>query len=223
MSPATNPRVRSVALLGALLLAGCIQAPPAPFPEASQRSFDGLYPLANVRVDAAWARPDIDLSAYDRILLDEVEIEFRPVDRSGSAFPLDAAQQARLGEVVRAAFLEELGRSEAFSLTTEPGPDVLVVRASLLDVVSRVPPESVLGADVYLESVGEATLSVELVDPENRSVLLRAVDRRAAGAPGRPFRASRVRNWQEVRTLADAWARRLRLGLDALHDRMTIE
>ena len=36
---------------------------------------------------------------------------------------------------------EELANSERFTLTDTPGPDVLILTGTLLDIVSLVPPE----------------------------------------------------------------------------------
>ena len=103
------------------------------------------------------------------------------------------------------------------------GPGVLIVRGGLLDVVSRAPPASLGRPDVYLESMGAATLVIELVDPETNTVLLRAIDRREVQGSGDSLPASAVTSWQEVRRLADDWAQRLREGLDSLDRRMTLD
>jgi len=52
---------------------------------------------------------------------------------------------------LREAFLKELGNVERFEIVTEPGPDVLMIKGAMLDVVSRVPPEP----------LGQATLLIE--------------------------------------------------------------
>jgi hypothetical protein len=199
---------------------------------SSVRTFDGLYPVENVRVTGVWARPDIDLTGYDRILLEGAGIQYRPVSASQRAgvptddsgiYPLNTGQKTRLAEAFSESFQRELSRSEHFSVTDEVGSDVLKVRAGLLDVVSRVPPESSSRSDLFLESLGEATLMIELVDAESGTVLLRAIDRQALRRPdGAPF-SDPVTSWQEVKRLADTWARRLREGLDGLYERMTLE
>ena len=86
----------------------------------------------------------------------------------------------------------------------------------MLDVVSFVPPEPVGRSDVYLRSVGEATLVVELRDSITNAILARSVDRRAAERPGQDLQWSNpVNNRAEVRRLARRWATRLRENLDA--------
>lgn len=113
------------------------------------------------------------------------------------------------------AFREELEQAEHFKIVDEPGPDVLLVRGGLLDVVSYVPPEPVARAEIYLTRVGEATLVVEMRDSQTGAILLRAVDRRAAEDEARGFsHSNRVSNTAEFRRLARAWGSIMREGLD---------
>jgi hypothetical protein len=71
---------------------------------------------------------------------------------------------------------------------------------------------------VFLSSVGEATLVLEVVDSMSGEVLFRAADRRAAERAGgtTPVRSNPATNWSEVRRLARTWGSRLREGLDSL-------
>jgi hypothetical protein len=212
-----------------LLGAGCATSAPTLTVSDTQPTHDGLYPIDNISIDAAWARPDFDLSPYRRIMLDAAGIQYRPASRSAhsdqgdQAFPLSEAQKARLGRELRHAFETELAKSERFELTDAPAPDVLMIRGSLYDVVSHVPPETAGRSAIYLRSVGEATLVIELVDSISNTVLVRAIDRRAAERHGQPTPSNSVSNWREVRVLAQYWARSLRTGLYALSDRLTLE
>ncbi len=199
----------------------------------AKRSFDGLYPFENTIVDRAWARADLDLGGYTKIKVEGAGIHYRPTSASANSrlatrrgretdFPIDANKRERLQAMVAEAFLNELGKLERFELTDQVGPDVLIVRGGLLDVVSRVPGNISARVDVYLASVGEATLILELVDSESNTVLVRAVDRRAADSQNRSFPSNSVSNWAEVRRLAAFWARLLRERLDELASAMTL-
>ena len=209
-----------------VMAGGCATAPPE-IDTGAAVTHDGLYPVRNTRADEAWARPGFDLSRYDKIMLEEAGIEYRPggesprttVDRSRSGGPYEVTeeQKGRLESVLMQAFHQELGRSEVFEIVNEPGPEVLLVRGSLLDVVSNVPPEPVGVTDIYLTSVGEASLVVELRDSVTNAILARAVDRRAAERPGGDlFESNRVTNTTEVRRLAQTWASVLRTRLEEL-------
>lgn len=219
--------------LAAFILTGCASQPSLDTSGAADRSFDGLYPFENTIVDRAWARADLDLAGYTKIRLESAGIQYRPTSataksrlsavRAGDAeFSLDAKQRARLRETVAEAFLKELQKVERFELTDQVGPEVLIVRGALLDVVSNVPPEPIGRGDIYLESVGEATLLLELIDSQTNTVLVRALDRREADSRGMPMASNTVTNWMEVRRLAQSWARLLRIRLDEIASAMTL-
>lgn len=211
--------------LAALAVFGCTSQPPTiDTSPGAEVTFDGLHRVNNARADEAWARPDLDLSGYSKVMLDHAGIEYRPGGESGRTsiartrggpYEVTEEQKVRLLSVVTEAFREELAASEQFELVDEPGPDVLLVRGALLDVVSNVPPEPVGRTDFYLTSVGEATLVIELRDSITNAILARAMDRRAAERPGRQlFEANRVTNTTEVRRLAQRWASLLRTRLE---------
>ena len=117
---------------------------------------------------------------------------------------------------MREAFLEELGKSKHFEIVSEPGPDVLLIRGGLLDVVSYVPPDPVgTRSSVYLSRVGEATLVLELRDSITEAILARAVDRRAAEKAGPSLQySSPVTNIADVRRVARTWGALLTERLD---------
>ena len=62
------------------------------------------------------------------------------------------------------AFLAELSKGEHFTIVTEVGPDVLLIRGSLIDVISKVPQEHGVRSDTFLSEVGQATLVFEIRD-----------------------------------------------------------
>lgn len=213
-------------LLLSLAVAGCATSPTLDSSAAAEVTFDGLYPVKGGTADQAWARPDADISQYSKIRLQAVGVEYRPGGESGRTytsrtsadhFEVTDEQRARFEAAINEAFREELARSEYFTLVDENGPDVLLIKGALLDVVSYVPPEPIGRGDVYLRRVGEATLVLEIRDSITQAILVRAVDRRAAErAGGELMRSDRVTNRAEARRLAKAWARMLRSRLDAL-------
>jgi len=206
-----------------LIIEGCSANPSRQAPDLDPNlTYDGLARVKNARVSAAWMRPDFNLDGYNKIMLVGAGIEYRPVRptprassaSSATAFPLTAEQKERLRTIVRDAFRTELAQSRNFQLVDEPGPDVLMIWGGLIDVVSFVPPDPVGRSNIYLNSVGEATLVIELRDSESNAVLVRIADRRAAQNVGPAMRSTSVTNWSEVQQLARAWATRLREGLD---------
>jgi len=182
-----------LALSFAVLFAGCTTTPTIDTAPDAELSYDGLYLVEHTRVDRAWARKDIDLSSHQKIMLQSAGIHYRPVkevsayaaSRGGkSEFPVPEQKKQELKEVLREGFLGELRKTERFEFVTEPGPDVLIVRGAQLDVLSHMPPERPGRTDVYLSSVGAATLVIELIDCQSEAVLVRTLDRRAAETVG---------------------------------------
>jgi uncharacterized protein DUF3313 len=226
----------SKVIAGVIILAAAGCSTPAVLNTSAdaERSYDGLYPFEHTVVDRAWARADIDLSGYTKIKLEGTGIQYRATSsaansglaaaqRSVTSFPIDAKNRERLRQTFADAFVNELKKSKYFELTEEVGPDVLIVRGGLLDVVSKVPPERSARVDIYLESAGEATLTLELLDSESNTVLLRATDRRSAERQSMPFASNSVSNWSEVKRMAQYWARLLRENLDGLATSMTLQ
>jgi hypothetical protein len=216
----------TTALVFAVVLVACTTAPPTiqTGPDA-ELSFDGLHKVDNSQADVAWARPDFDISGYTKIWLVGAGIEYRQVkDRGrstmarsqGGPYFIDDKSRAQFEELVGKVFREELEKVEKYELVDGPGPDVLMVRGGLLDVTSYVPPDPIGGRSyIYLSSVGEATLVLELRDSETGTILARSIDRRAAETIGGTFtRSNSVTNSAEARRLVRFWATRLREGLD---------
>jgi hypothetical protein len=207
------------------LVTGCTSTPPSiDSSPGAEVTFDGLNEVLNSSADKAWARSGMDLSGYRKIMLQGAGIEYRPGGASGRAYmarsmggPYEVTeeQKARFEQVVSEAFREEMARSERFEIVNEPGPDVLLIRGAILDVVSYIPPDDLSGrVEVYLSSVGEATLVLEIRDSITNAIMARAIDRDAADS-STMFNSNRVTNSSEVRRLVQGWARALREGLEA--------
>ena len=216
----------------AAAFAGCSSTPTFQQGEDAEVTFDGLTQMDGTIMDIVWARTDIDLTGYRKIMFEGVGVEYREVSgpysgRKGSStararssqteFKLHPDTRAQFEEEITAAFLEEIAESEVFEIVTEAGPDVLLIRGGLLDVVSRVPPEDIGSTRIWLDSVGEATLVLEIRSSLSNSIYVRAVDRRAAGSQSQSLQSSSsVTNRAEVRRLGRRWGRTLRDGLDTL-------
>ena len=216
-------------IAGTLLLGACSTAPPTlqTGPDA-ETTFDGLVRVDNSAFSDAWADPDADWARYDQILPGGAFFEFRAVKKNSNTtsartssstneFWIDDADRARLEEEVGTVFDDELSQSTRFTATDKPGDNVLIIRGGLHDIVSRVPPQMVGRGDIFISSVGEATLILEVVDSMSGEVLARMVERRAAQRPGGSMVvANSVTTWAEVRRMARNWASRLKDGLDNL-------
>lgn len=189
---------------------------------------DGLVKTTNSVFKNAWVDPDVDFNKYTKIMLEPAAFDYREVRKTPSRssirrgsqteFFVDETDRAKFEETVAAIFNAELAGSEHFEIVTEPGPDVLVLQGMLYDIVSRVPPQLVGAGEIYVASVGEATLILEARDSITGEAVYRAADRRNIQRPGRDMMHSNpVTNWAEVRRWAKRWAVRLTDGLDSIH------
>jgi hypothetical protein len=190
-------------------------------------SFDGLVEIKKGVFKRSWVDPDVDFTQYTKVLSGGAHFEFRAVKKGSSTsiqrmnkreFYISDADQQKLIDTVSRIFEEELAKSKHFTIVEAPGPDVMVLRGGLLDIVSHVPPDMVGRGTIYLSSVGEATLVLELLDSLSGETIYRAVERRAAGQSNNDMMGSSpVRSWSEVKRWARRWGSRLRVGLDSIH------
>jgi len=220
--------MKHLLLLTAIVLIGaCSSTEPTmqTGPDA-EVSFDGLHRVDHASMAMVWVRPGLDLSGYNKIRLVGAGIEYRSVkpltgttrsNSSRSEFPLDEKQKATFQKVVQEVFLEELRKSQYYTLVTEEGTDVLEIKGGLLDVVSSVPPDQMGRGDNFITKIGEATLVLEFRDSQSEEILARTADR-TAFAPVYAQRSSRPMNVSEVRRSIRQWASLLTDRLDALHE-----
>jgi Protein of unknown function (DUF3313) len=217
----------SLVSLSALMLISCASKPPS-FQEGpdAEVTFDGLVRIDNTAFKRVWADPDADLSGYTSILPYRADIEFRAVKgkagrtsghSSSNEFPIAENDREKIIATISEVMHEEISANQRFAITDEPGPDTLILAVSLLDIVSRVPPERAGRGNIFISTVGEITIVFELKDSQSGETLLRAAERRAVEPAGsRGMVSSSVTNLSELRRLARRWGSQIRNGLDTL-------
>lgn len=185
----------------------------------------------NPSLKLSWLKPQGSIGSFSQIMLAPTEFGYRDVKpvygtsiaySSRTDFPVSEPNRSELTKVVAEVFREELTRNKHYQLVTEPGPGVLIVRTSLLDIVSHVPPEPPGRTEVYVDTVGDATLLLEFVDAATGEPLARAVDRRTA-EPGLGIggfgdvHAVAPTVWAEVRELLHRWGRTMGSRIDEIY------
>ena len=176
-----------------------------------------------------WVHPDADFTQYDKLYLWEAQFEYRdvgPARRTRSTmmstrnreFGISDADREKFEQVVSESFVKEIQRGKKFELVDEVGPGTIIVRGAALDIISKVPPEMVGRSDIYLSSIGEATLVLELLDAQTGDVLAVVAERRALQSRGGQIEFSVPTNsatvLAEVRRWARSGASKLRSELD---------
>lgn len=183
-------------------------------------TWDGLELVERPGLDTVYVRPGISLAKYDRVMLDPVEVSFDPNwDPRGSRIGLEAADPQAIREglarLARDVFRRELQTEGGYELVTEPGDDVLRVRASIVDLYINAPERLTTGiARTYVLDPGRMTLVAELYDSQTNALLARVVDEKR-GREYPTFQiANRVTNTAEARRVLAEWAGILRAALD---------
>jgi hypothetical protein len=119
-------------LVCAVFLAACAKPEVASL-VPSATTPDGLVLVSGGPFAHEWARPGGDLSGYRRILLDPVEVTYTKGQEHGPIAPDDLQ---RLRFFFRRAVEKKVGAR--YPLVTEPAPDVLRLRARVVDLQFRV-------------------------------------------------------------------------------------
>ncbi len=193
-------------------------------PGAAQADDEGLASIEVKGLDRVYARPGANLSQYDKVMLDPVEVSFsknwKP-DRAGG--PITAAEKQairdRLAQIFREELKKELQRPPGYGVVLAAADDVLRVRAEIRDLYINAPDLPRSGPTrIYALSVGEMRLVAELRDGPTGALIARVVDlKKDPDAPWLHL-TTRVDNEAAARRAIADWARVLRRELDAAHD-----
>lgn len=218
-------RVAGVLLVAATMAACASPAPSIQTGPGAETTFDGLVAVDNTALSKVWVRPGIDMNGYTKVLPVITDVQYAAAREyrgnmslrsSEKNFPMSDAEKERFEKAANDIFLEEFSKSGKFELVDQPGDDVLLVRVEILDVTSMVPPEAP-GQRIYVRTIGEAGLVLEVYDSKEKQILARAVDRREFAFPGDQIRiTSRGLNESQVRNGLRSWARILVNGLDSM-------
>jgi hypothetical protein len=184
---------------------------------------EGLVAIKITGIDHVYARPGANLSGYDKIMLDPVEVSFRKdwkPDRAGGPITIEERQTIRegLAKIFRQELTKEIQRSGGYPVVTTAAPDVLRIKAEIRDLYINAPNVPRAGPTrVYALSAGEMRLVAELRDSETGALIARAIDlKRDPDAPWMHI-TTRVDNVAAARLAIAQWAAILRKQLDLAH------
>lgn len=201
--------------------------------ELPQVTPDGLELVERGAFQHTWIHPDVDFRKYNKIVLVDGGFEYRdvgPAKNSRSTmlrsnereFGISEKDRARFEERVNESFIKRLASSKHFAIAEQNGPNTLVLRGHVVDVVSSVPPQLAGSGEVYTNSVGEVTLRLELYDGETGKPVAFATERRklqrAGGSIDTMFPANSVSAWSQVSRWASQTGSRVARGLDEMHN-----
>lgn len=163
--------------------------------------------VPEAQADAAYIKSGVDFGVYRSLLADPMGIYYP----EGTAAP-SAEELARIRSIFRRAFLGQIG--DDYPIVDEAGPDVLRVRASLVDLKTETNPIDARqfgGRIGPLLEPGRLTFLMELMDSVSGEVLARAADEEKleAGNSGEV-----TDEWSQIEAAAKRWAVAFRGFLD---------
>lgn len=190
-------------------------------------SHDGLEQVKTKQADLVYARPGASLAGYTKVMLGPVDVAFSKSwdpKRPGSSFRItnEEREDIRSGvaKIVRDEFIKTLQAKDGYQVVDTAGPDVLKLKASIINLYVNAPDVATAGLTrTYVSSAGEMTLVLEAYDSETGQVLSRVVDRQESDmrGGGKMSWSNRVMNTSEAELIASDWARKLRKALDKAH------
>lgn len=179
-----------------------------------------------------WILPGVDFGRFDKVYFWQGQFEYRdvgPARKTRSTmmsthkreFGISEEDRRRFEEIVAESFRKEFEKAKSFTIIENidaVDTSTLILRGGLLDIISRVPPEFVGRADVYLSSVGAATFVMELIEARTGDVVALVAERREAetlnARAGAMVPANSASVLSDIRRWSGGLARRLRVALD---------
>lgn len=184
---------------------------------------DGLHRVKETKMALVYAKPDVDLSQYNRIYLTEPQISFtKHWLQTQNSIPNQTVRKEdmeRIKTELAALFVEvfrdELQNNGGYELVNGVAEDVLIVHPAIvdLDVFSPDVPGTA-GSRSAIPSAGTMTLYMELMDSVTGDMLVKAIDNKYDRTRTHIQARNRKRNEAAARQMLGDWANLLRLALD---------
>ncbi len=208
-----------VALSGAVACVGSKETTPLTVETGrnAQTTHDGLVRMRGSAFEGVWVKPGADIDGYTKLMIGPVRMSYKRPPRGRSSrstqynFALTQGQADRLEELLVEALSAQIEQSERWTLTDEPGPDVLLIEPSLLDLVVNTPTQQEPRQVTFTTSTATVTIVLEVYDSQSGEILARMADRSEARRPGsgaqQLYWSNPVSNVQAVRTIFRRWSR----------------
>ncbi len=219
---------KMIAAVGALL--SCVALLPMSALALQYPDREGLVEVEGKTLDQAWLRPGVDLSVYDKVLVEPVSLSFkadwqRDINRSqrSPARKLSNADVAKIEARTRAdfdqGFADQLRRA-GYQLVSNAGPDVLVLQPALSELYINDPAVETVGrSEIFVTHAGQATLTIKAIDGASGSLLGATIDHRKTRDHNVIKRSSPVFTHADLRELFADWGRIVATDLHHLHQR----
>jgi Protein of unknown function (DUF3313) len=194
-------------------LAAAGDSPSSPFP--------GLELVPSKNIGTLFRRPDVDTSAYSKIMIGEPVVEFSKNwnPRNYGTFGLSAAQLKKirvdLAAMAKSTFAQVLSDG-GYAIVTDAGDDVLEITPNIINVFINAPDVPGSGrSKTYTMDSGSATLALQVNDATTGTLLAVALDQRRSGSSTLQW-ATSVSNRAAASNMLKGWAEQLKRELDAV-------
>lgn len=184
-------------------------------------TIDGMNLIEGTQMALVYAKPDVDLSQYNRILLVKPQVAFIKDwlnfqnNRLNQKVTVADMQRIKteLADLFMKVFKDELSNN-GYELVDLAAEDVLIVRPAIFDL-NVISPETPTNRNERsaIASVGSMFLYMELIDSVTGDKLVKAMDTKMDRSRTGRF-TNRVRNERAAREMLGEWANILRLALD---------
>ncbi len=188
--------------------------------------FENLEPIEDARVAMAYIDPEADFSVFSKVMILDTFVAFRSGwqrdQRRGTrgvrvtTSDMDRIK-SRVSELFNSVLIETLEADDGFEIVDEPGDDVLLIRAAIIDLDITAPDTMTAGRSrTYTADSGAATLYIELFDSISGQIIGRAADRQVArSTTNRLTWSNRATNTADASRVFSSWAGKLREFLDS--------
>lgn len=213
----------SLLVLGAL--GAALNAVPAQAASTLPPPFDELVQVRSRQLDMVYLLPGADFRPYKKVMIDPVQVSFRPdwqsrTNRSrGAPRGISDADAEQISQAARTGFEEIFAaafKRKGYEVVTSPGPDVLRLRPSVVNLFINAPQPTTPGMRSYVVQAGEATLTLEARDSLTGAILGVAIDRSSTRNLGGVTLASGPSNRLDFGDLFRSWADIAVRGLEQL-------
>jgi hypothetical protein len=204
----------------ALMLGLTVTSPSVTAADSSSSPFPGLELVDSKNVDRLYRRPDLDVSAYGKILIGEPVVEFSKNwnPRNYGTYGLSAAQLKKirvdLADLAKDTFAKVLGAG-GYEVVTEAGDGVLEIIPSIVNLYITAPDTMTAGrSKTYAMDAGSMTLALQVSDSVTGTLLAVVYDHKRDPS-GRMQWSTSVSNRAAASRTLSAWAEQLKRELDA--------
>jgi hypothetical protein len=204
----------------AAVLVLTVFAPTVAAADSPTSPFPGLELVNSKNVDRLYRRPEVDLSAYDKVIIGEPAVDFSKNwnPRNYGTFGLSAAQVTKirtdLAAMAKSTFAKVLGEG-GYAVVTAAGDGVLQITPNILEVYINAPATSSAGrSKTYTMDTGSATLALQVNDAVTGTVLAIVYDRQRSQNPTMQWTTS-VTNRAAAASMITGWAEQVKRELDA--------